>query len=217
MRERPGPGRSGSHERPKIKGLGTVRRILLCLIPCLTACLFRLTTAYASGGGETGGHEGPNWLNFFWRSVNFIVLAGIIYWLLAKKVKEFFTGRHRGIRTALAEAATAREAAEKKFQEYSVKLDKATGEIEQISEMIRSQGLSEKERIIAEAGKAAEKMKEDTQTRIEQEFKKASQQLRSETVRLSTQMAEELLRKHIQATDHEAMVEDYIVKVVSKN
>ena len=83
--------------------------------------------------------------------------------------------------------------------------------------MIRTQGLSEKERIIAEAGKAAEKMKEDTQTRIEQEFKKASQQLRSETVRLSTQMAEELLRKHIQATDHETMVEDYITKVVSKN
>jgi F-type H+-transporting ATPase subunit b len=179
--------------------------------------VFRLTAAYASGGGETGGQEGPNWLNFFWRSVNFIVLAGVIYWLLAKKAKEFFTGRHKGIRTALAEAAAAREAAEKKFQEYSIKLDKATGEIEQISEMIRSQGLSEKERIITEAGKAAEKMKEDTQTRIEQEFKKASQQLRSETVRLSTQMAEELLRKHIQATDHETMVEDYITKVVSKN
>ena len=216
MREKPGPGRSGSHEGLQIKGTGTGRRIFICLIPCLTVCLFRLTTAYASGGGDTGGHEGPNWLNFFWRSVNFIVLAGVIYWLLAKKVKEFFTGRHRGIRTALAEAAAAREAAEKKFQEYSVKLDKATGEIEQISEMIRSQGLSEKERIIAEAGKAAEKMKEDTQTRIEQEFKKASQQLRSETVRLSTQMAEELLRKHFQATDHQAMVEDYIAKVVSE-
>ena len=191
--------------------------IYLPLIPCLAVCLLWLTTAYASGGGETGGHEGPNWWNFFWRSVNFIVLAGVIYWLLAKKAKEFFTGRHSGIRTALAEATAAREAAEKKFQEYAVKLDKATGEIEQISEMIRSQGLSEKERIIADARKAAEKIKEDTQTRIEQEFKKASQQLRIETARLSTQMAEELLKKHIQATDHETMVEDYITKVVSKN
>ena len=105
MRENPGPGRSGSNEGLPIKGLGTGRRIFLCLIPCLTVCVFRLTEAYASGGGETGGHEGPNWLNFFWRSVNFIVLAGVIYWLLAKKAKEFFTGRHKGIRTALAEAA----------------------------------------------------------------------------------------------------------------
>ena len=217
MREKSGPGRSGTHEGWQVKRTGTARRILFCLIPCLAVFLFRLTTAYASGGGETGGQEGLKWWNFFWRSVNFIVLAGVIYWLLAKKTKEFFSGRHRGIRTALAEAAAAREAAEKKFNEYSTKLDKATGEIEQISEMIRSQGLSEKERIIAEAGKAAEKIKEDTQTRMEQELKKASQQLRSETVRLSTQMAEELLRKHIQATDHQAMVEDYIAKVVSKN
>lgn len=187
------------------------------LISCLIPCIFWSTMAYASGGGETGGQEGPNWSNFFWRSINFLVLAGVLYWLLAKKVKAFFTGRRDGIRTALTEAEIAREAAENKFREYSAKLDKATGEIEQIGEMIRSQGLSEKERIIAEAGKAAEKMKEDTQTRIEQEFAKASQQLRSEAVRLSTQMAEELLQKHIQAADHEAMVKDYIAKVVNPN
>jgi len=191
-------------------------RIFLCLIPCLMPCIFWLTTAFASGG-ETGGQEGPNWSNFFWRSINFLVLGGGLYWLLAKKVKEFFAGRRDGIRTALAEAEIAREAAEKKFRDYSAKLDKATGEIEQIGEMIRSQGLSEKEQIITEARKVADKMKEDTQTRIEQEFNKASQQLRNEAVRLSTQMAEELLKKHIQTADHEAMVRDYIAKVVNRN
>jgi len=136
---------------------------------------------------------------------------------LAKKTKAFFTGRREGIRTSLAEAERAREEAERQFREYSEKLDKATGEIAQIGEMIRSQGLSEQERIIAEARKAAEKMREDTRTRIEQEFAKASQQLRSEAVRLSTQMAEELLKKHIRTADHEAMVKDYITKVVNPN
>ena len=110
----------------------------------------------------------------------------------------------------------AREVAEKKFQEYSEKLDKATGEIEQIKEMIKSQGLSEKTRIIEDARKAAEKIKEDTRLRMEQEFNKASQRLRVEAVRLSAQMAEELLRKHIRTADHEAMVNDSIEKVVSK-
>ena len=200
-----------------IGALSLFKRIFLRLILCSMPCIFWLTAAYASGGGETGGQEGPNWSNFFWRSINFLVLGGGLYWLLAKKVKEFFAGRRDGIRTALAEAEIAREAAEKKFRDYSAKLDKATGEIEQIGEMIRSQGLSEKERIITEARKVAEKMKEDTQTRIEQEFNKASQQLRNEAVRLSTQMAEELLKKHIQTADHEAMVKDYIAKVVNKN
>lgn len=52
---------------------------------------------------------------------------------------------------------------------------------------------------------------------MEQEFKKASRELRVEAVRLSTQMAEELLRKNIRENDHEALVKDYIEKVVKKN
>ena len=211
----PGPSGTDGHSEPIGRQDSHRRRLIHCLA-ALTACIFPLAAAYASGGDAAGAEEGPNWVNFFWRSVNFLVLAGILYWFLAKKAKEFFTGRREGIRTALAEAATAREAAEKKFQEYSAKLDRATEEIEQIGEMIKSQGLSEKARIVQDARKAAEKMKEDTRLRMEQEFNEASQRLRVEAVRLSTQMAEELLRKQIRAADHEAMVNDSIEKVVSK-
>jgi len=189
-------------------------RIVACLVPGLLTALLWLTAAHASGGAEAGGHEGPNWINFFWRSVNFIVLAGACWWLLARKTREFFTGRREGIRTTMAEAAVARETARKQFEEYSAKLDKATGEIDQIGEMIKSQGLAEKAQIIADARREAQKMREETRTRMEQEFSTAVRQLRVEAVRLSTEMAEELLRKHIRAADHEAMVEEYIEKVV---
>jgi F-type H+-transporting ATPase subunit b len=195
---------------------GNGRRPLALFLPSLLFFgLFTLTAAYASGGG--GGEGGPSWFDFTWRAINFLILAGVLYWLLAKKVKAFFAGRHEGIRTALAEAVVAREEAEKKFREYAAKLDKATGEIDEITRMIRTQGLAEQERIIEDARKTAEKMKEDTQARMEQEFSKASQELRIEAVRLSTQMAAELLRKNIQAADHEALVKDYIEKVVHKN
>jgi F-type H+-transporting ATPase subunit b len=179
----------------------------------LFVLLFTLTAAYASGSGS--GSEGPSWFNFTWRAVNFFILTGVLYWLLAKKVKTFLAGRREGIRTAIADAATAREESENKFREYAAKLDKATGEIDEISRMIQAQGLTEKERIIEDARKAAEKMKEDTRTRMEQEFNNASRDPRLEAVRLSTQMAGELLRKNIQADDHEVMVRDYIEKVVS--
>ncbi|MEW6334998.1 MAG: ATP synthase F0 subunit B [Thermodesulfobacteriota bacterium] len=200
------------HDSPQPGERKTGLRISVCLVFSLFLWLLWLTAAWASGGAEGEG-QGANWPNFFWRSVNFLVLGGLLYWLLAKKVKAFFTGRREGIRTALAEAETAREAAEGKFREYSAKLDKASEEIEQIGEMIRSQGLSEKERIVAEARKAAEKMKEDTRIRIDQEFSQASQQLRSEAARLSVEMAETLLKKHVLSADHEAMVKDYIEKV----
>jgi F-type H+-transporting ATPase subunit b len=219
MRARLGHDRSEIYDgtRTQRREGRTTGRIILCLVAGFIAAFLLLATAHASGGGEAGGHEGPNWINFFWRSVNFLALAGVCYWLLAKKVREFFTGRRAVIRTALAEAVTARETAKKQFEEYSAKLDKATGEIDQIGEMIKSQGLAEKARIIDDARKAAEKMKEDTQTRMEQEFNKAVRQLRVEAVRISAEMAEELLRNQIRATDHEAMVNEYIEKVVNKN
>jgi|WetSurMetagenome_2_1015567.scaffolds.fasta_scaffold27434_4 F-type H+-transporting ATPase subunit b len=210
-------GRPGVQNGRQTNGqeTGGGRGVLTFFVPSLLFGLFTLTAAYASGGGE-GGHEGPSWFDFTWRAVNFLILAGVLYWLLAKKIRSFFAGRHEGIRTALAEAVIAREEAEKKFQEYAAKLNKATGEIDEITRMIQTQGLAEKERIIEDARKTAEKMKEDTQARMEQEFTKASQELRIEAVRLSTQMAGELLRKNIQADDHEALVKDYIEKVVNK-
>jgi F-type H+-transporting ATPase subunit b len=168
MRARLEHGRSALHGGTRTKGREKriELRFIACLIPGLIAALLWLTAAHASGGGEAGIHEGPNWSNFFWRSVNFLALAGVCYWLLAKKTREFFMGRRDGIRTALAEAVTSRGAAQKQFEEYSAKLDKATGEIDQIGEMIKSQGLAEKARIIDDARKAAEKMKEETRTRM---------------------------------------------------
>ncbi len=194
--------------------MGDTQRVRVIFLTGLFLPFLTMTTAYASGGG---GHEGPNWFDFTWRVVNFLILVGVLYWLLAGKIRSFLSTRREGIRSALAEAVSARKEAERKFSEYNEKLDKATGEIDQIRQIIQAQGLAEKEKMIEDARNAAKKIKEDTETRMEQEFKKASRELRVEAVRLSTQMAEELLRKNIRENDHEALVKDYIEKVVKKN
>jgi F-type H+-transporting ATPase subunit b len=73
------------------------------------------SVALASGGGEHGG-EGPDWKNFGWRVLNFAVLMGLLYWLLADKVKSFFGGRREDIKAALEEAQLAKEEAHRKFE-----------------------------------------------------------------------------------------------------
>ena len=181
----------------------------------IVSVLIMAVDVYASaGGGESKGH---NWVDFAWRALNFFVLAGFLYWLLAKKIKEFFAGRRDDIKIALEQAMAAKEEAEKKYKEYTAKLEKATEEIAGISEMIKAQGLAEKERILEDAKKAAVKMKEDTQARVEQELKKAGNLLRTEAVKLSVEMAEELLKRNITPADHDIMVKDYLDKVVSKH
>ncbi len=178
--------------------------------------LLMVLDVHAATEGD-GGSSSKDWVDFAWRVVNMIVLVGFLYWLLAQKIKEFFVGRQEGIKSSLEQAMIAKEEAEQKYKEYTDKLEKATEEIAGISNMIRAQGLAEKERIIEDARKVAEKMKEDTQARVEQELKLAGNLLRAEAVKLSVEMAEQLLKRSVTAADHDAMVKDYLDKVVSKH
>jgi len=193
------------------------RQVTKSLLFSLCLVVMAEAAAFASGGGEGGGSHLAEWKDFGWRMLNFVILVGFLYWFLAKKIKEFFTGRRADIKTSLEQAQIAKDDADKKFKEYSVKLDKATEEISGVVEMIKAQGLKEKEKIIEDARKAAVKIEEDSKSRMEQEFKNASNQLREEAVLLSVQMAEELLKRNITAQDHDNMVRDYLDKVVIKH
>ncbi len=198
------------------------KRLQLIKALLFASLMLLLTGAavYASGGGE--GHVSPeeqkkSLIDFGYRLLNFSILAGFLWWMSAKKVKEFFAGRRADIKTSLDQALTAKEDAEKKFKEYAAKLEKATEEIDGIAEMIKVQGLAEKDKLLEEAKKAAVKLEEDTKARMEQEFSNARNQLRAEAAQLSVQMAEELLKRNITITDHEYMVKDYLDKVVIKH
>ncbi len=190
--------------------------LLRLLISIAFIFLIIVNFAYAEGHAE-GGYSKSQWFDFAWKTLDFVLLVGFLYWMLAAKIKEFFVGRRQEIKESMEIAAVQKTEAEKKYREYSEKIDKASQEIDGIIEMIKAQGVAEKQKIVEDAGKVAQKMKEDAQSRIEQEFNKASHQLRSEAVQLSVAMAEEILKKNITAQDHEVMVKEYIDKVVNKN
>ncbi|NPV05811.1 MAG: F0F1 ATP synthase subunit B [Syntrophaceae bacterium] len=175
------------------------------------------TVAWAAGGGDDHGDTRAQLIDFGWRMANFLILMGILYWLMWKKIKTFFANRREGIKASLEEAEVVKADAEKKFREYDEKLKKAEEEIQGISDMIRAQGEEEKKRIIAEAERAAAKMKEDAKARMDQELKKAKNELRLEASELAVQMAEDILKKKVTKEDHEAMVREYLDRMVKKN
>ena len=177
--------------------------------------LISVGAVYASGGEAEPDSE--KWIKLAWKTFNFIVLVSFLYWLLAAKIKTFFVGRRKDIKESLENTAKQKTEAEKKYREYSEKIDKASLEIDGIFEMIKEQGVAEKQKIIEDAQRVTQKMKEDAKARIEQELQKASSQLRVEAVQLSVKMAEQILKRNITEKDHEAMVKEYMDKVVSKN
>jgi len=172
--------------------------------------------AWAAGGGEEVDLK-AQLIDFAWRIVNFIILLYILYKLMWKKMKSFFAGRREGIQASLDEAEVVKADAEKKFKEYDEKIKKAEEEIQGISAMIKAQGEEEKKRIIADAERASVKMKEDAKARMEQELKKAKNELRLEASELAVQMAEDILKKKVTKEDHEGMVREYLDRMVKKN
>jgi F-type H+-transporting ATPase subunit b len=170
----------------------------------------------AGGGGEEGDHKAMM-IDFAWRLLNFAILMFILYKLMWKKMKSFFAGRREGIKASLEEAEVVKAEAEKKFKEYDEKIKKAEEEIQGISAMIKAQGEEEKKRIIADAERASVKMKEDAKARMEQELKKAKNELRLEASELAIQMAEDILKKKVTREDHESMVREYLDRMVKKN
>ena len=178
--------------------------------------LISISIAFAAAEGE-GGHDSKEWIDLGKKTFDFVVLVGLLYWLLAAQIKEFFSGRRAEIKKTLEESVEKKAEAEKKYREYSEKIDKASVEIDGIFEMIKAQGITEKQKIIEDAEKAAKKMKEDAHARIEQELKGASDQLKAQAVQLSVQMAEEILKRSITVQDHETMVKEYMDKVVIKH
>jgi F-type H+-transporting ATPase subunit b len=191
----------------------TLRHYIYMIGSGLFSSLLIIGIAYASSEGGGEGHAGEM-KDFAWRVGNFLILVFFLYKLGWKSMKNFFIGRRDEIKQSLEEAVEGKEAAEKKFKEYSERLDKANDEIGQISDMIKSQGQVEKEKIIESAKISAAKMKEDSQARMEQDFKTASNQLRAEAAELSVKMAEEVLQKTIKEQDNDMMVKDFVNRMV---
>ncbi|MBJ6798850.1 F0F1 ATP synthase subunit B family protein [Geomonas propionica] len=177
---------------------------------------FAQEAAEGAGAAHEGGHQAAQMKDFMWRCIDFAALVAIAVWALKKAdVKGTLAARRSGIEKTLQEAVAAKEAAEKKFAEYSQRLDQANQEIEVISANMKREGELEKERIIAEAKEAAARIKAQAEAAATQEVLKAKDELRAEAARLAVELAEQKIKQNIAKGDQDKLVGDYISKVVT--
>ena len=194
-------------------------RVTAAAVSTLSVCAIVLGLAAVGFAQEEGAHHvdtAAQMKDFAWRCLDFAALAAIAIWAIKKAdVKGTLAARRTGIERTLKEAVEAKEQAEKKFAEYSQRLDQANKEIEGISLNMRREGELEKERIIAEAHVAAERIKSQAESAAAQEVLKAKNELRAEAARLAVEIAEQKIVKNIAKGDQDKLVGEYISKVVT--
>ena len=191
----------------KSQKLADIQATVYWLLVTGYCSLFAASPAIAA---EEGGHDGGG----IWRIVNFAILVAAVFFIARYlKLKDFFANRRESIKTQLEEARRAKEEANKKAKDFEQKLILLDKKVEEIYKQIRAEGEIEKKRIIEEAMKLAEKIKEQTRFTAEQEIKKAREEIKGEIAQVAVEMAEEILRNEMTAADHERLIKEYLEKV----
>lgn len=180
----------------------------------LTLALMVLMTGLVYASAE-GGHadSGVLFKDFLYRIFNFSIVVGILVYYLRKPLKKGLSDRSDEIDKALNEAEQIKREAEAKFAEYDQKLATANAEIADLSAAIKREGELEKEKIIASAREMAIKIEQDAEKAAALEVAKARNALQTEAVRLSVELAEELLKKNFTSEDDTRLINEYMKKV----
>lgn len=192
------------------------------LAPLLAVAAWLLLAGAALGAEAAGEHGGvtPEKLrDLTLRTVNFLVFAGILGYLLVKKfpVKDFFVKRAQEIAQSLSDLEARKAATAQALKEAEARLAKVAAERDQIIQQFVEEGQMEKAKIIQKAEMVATRIKEMAALSIAQETKKAAQELKQEVATQATELAEKLIKEKITPTDQQRLVDEYLEKVVEKH
>ena len=149
-------------------------------------------------------------LTLLLQTINFIILAIVLYKFLFKPLGSFMEKRAEGIRHSLEEAKQARDEVVRARSEYEESLRAARQEAAALRQRMDREITEERERLIQQSREEAHRMISQARAEIQQEVRRAKVELRDETVTLSLTAAERLLRRNLTEEDHRRLAEQYI-------
>ncbi len=126
--------------------------------------------------------------------VNFLIIAGLIYWVARARVPEMFRARTRDIQKSLEEARQASEDAQRRLAEIEERLAKLDTEIGGLRAAAEADARAEEQRILALAEADKHKIVEAAEQEIEAAAGQARRELKAYTAELAVALAEKKIK-----------------------
>jgi F-type H+-transporting ATPase subunit b len=183
-----------------------VKRLSIVFVVAAAA----LGPALVWGAGPEGGGGSSPIYDLIMKFINFGILAGILFYFLRKPVAQGLADRREDIKRQLEEARQAKEDAEAKYEEYKQRVANLEEEVRQINEDFRAEGERMGQRIVEEAGHAAEGIRRQAEAAGAGEVKRAVDELRTEVADLAVRMAAEILAKAYTPDDQKKAVQQTV-------
>lgn len=176
-----------------------------------------MSSAWASGGGETVEMVPFFSSNFLWTVINF----ALVVFLLAKfgktPMKEALRARKEKIAHGMNEAAEARSLAEKALKQTEQRLSEKDATVKTILDEARETAEREEQLMVEQAQKASRDIVDRARASVDVELKKAMDQLKAEAVRLAMETAEKKIAGMMTSEDQKRLVNQYITGMENRN
>jgi F-type H+-transporting ATPase subunit b len=144
----------------------------------------------------------------FWEVVSFAILFFVLYKFAFPGILSVLEEREKKIKDSLDQAEGHRVEAERRLKEYEAKLNAVSKEAEGILTAAKERAqrvLEENEqRLTVEA----ERIKGDATREIDQERRKAIQEIRTQTTDLALMVAEKVVQRSLNDADHRKLADD---------
>jgi F-type H+-transporting ATPase subunit b len=132
--------------------------------------------------------------DLIYKSINFVILFGLIIYFLAKPATQFFESRTAAIRKGMADAAAAREAAEKRLAEIERKLARLNDEIAGLRAEAAQEDAAQADRMRQATEAEGAKILAAAEAEIDVRTRTARLELKAYAAKLAVDLAEERIK-----------------------
>jgi F-type H+-transporting ATPase subunit b len=174
----------------------------------------------AAEGAEAGEHEGHaepglNWTDFANRHVppiaalviNFAVLVGVLVYFGRKPLASFLAERRRVMEQEIDVAFEEKQRAQGRLRGVQLRAANLEEELQHLREDLMRVGFDERDRLVADAGARAEKLRREAEFQAQEERRRAGRELRARAVEVAVAAAETTLREKLTAMDHRKLAD----------
>lgn len=149
-----------------------------------------------------------------------LVVFGILFFFIAKKVvpafEKVYADRRAAIEGGMEKATAAQREAEQALQQYRAQLAEARSEAARIVEDARAQGQSILEELRVQAQQEADRIRLRGEEQLRGERQQVVAQLRGEIGRLSMDLAERIVGESLDAQRQSGVVDRFLAELESQ-
>ena len=145
--------------------------------------------------------------------LNLFIQVMLIKKFLFKPIKEVLAKRKAAADAEIADATKAKEEAESLKSEYEENMKQARDKANDILNTAQKSATQQSEEIIREANAQAVSIKSKAERDIEQERRKAVNEIKDEIGDMAMEIAGKVIGREINSSDHEKLIDEFINKV----